>query len=160
MFLKNANIEDFEVFYKLKCEKENIYWTNYINAPVKDKLFNWYKSELSKKDRYFLLAENLEGEVVGYGYIDIKDGETFEISYGISSNFTGLGLGRELVKSLEEKCYELFKEVNEIVAWILEDNIKSRKCLERNLWIETEELKEIYFEPEKQVKKMIKYIKR
>lgn len=160
MFLKNANIEDFEVFYKLKCEKENIYWTNYTNAPVKDNLFNWYKSELSKKDRYFLLAENLEGEVVGYGYIDIKDEGIFEISYGISSSFTGHGLGIKLVSCLEEKCYELFKSVKEIWAWVLKDNIRSRKCLENNKWKETEETKEIYFKPEEKLKKMIKYIKR
>ena len=35
IFFERAIEEDFEKFYILKCDDENIFWTGYIKAPEK-----------------------------------------------------------------------------------------------------------------------------
>lgn len=160
IYLREQSENDFEEFYKLKCQKNNIFWTNYTTEPDRSKLSEWYKSQLNNSNRQLLLALSIKDDVViGYGYIDLVDSckEIYEIAYAISKEFIGKGLGTELVKVLSDYCYANYNSVKEIQAWVLDSNIKSKKCLLRNDWKQTDEKREIYFNPLKVNEVMIKF---
>lgn len=157
--LIEIDVDGFEDFYKLKCEEENIYWTNYEKMPDKKQLLNWYKSQIKKNDRKFFLAKKKNYETIGYGYIDILDEKlrTVEISYGISSKFKGQSYGKRLVKSLVKYVEEFFKDIDIVIAWVFQDNEKSKSCLKKNEFSLTLEKKEVYFVQENKFKFMEKY---
>lgn len=160
IYLREQREDDFEEFYKLKCQNNNIFWTNYTSEPDRTKLSEWYKGQLNNSNRNLLLALGIDmDEVIGYGYIDVVDFSKgiYEISYAISNEFIGYGLGTELVKVLSDYCYTNYSNVNEIQAWVLDNNLKSKKCLLRNGWKQTNEKKDIYFNPLKVNEVMIKF---
>lgn len=160
IYLADFNENLFEEFYKLKCEKDNIYWTNHLNLPNRLKFLKWCKLQLKNKNRKILIAnENKNDTVVGYGYIDFieKDLEVVEISYAISEKFMGRGLGRKIVKALVNYCIQNHKKIQMIQAWVLKDNERSKRCLLSNNFNQTTEMKEIFFEPYKLNMHMIKY---
>ncbi|GAA0076324.1 hypothetical protein UT300005_07020 [Clostridium sp. CTA-5] len=157
IYLNNFNMENFKELYSIKCEKENIYWTNYINKPDEKKFYKWCLDQLKNKNRQIFIARDFKDDIaVGYGYIDLKKDST-EISYAISSKFMGQGLGNKIVKLLIEYCIKNYKTIKKIEAWILENNIKSKKCILRNGLKETEEKRVIYFEPTDSITSMIKF---
>lgn len=153
--------DEFEEYYKLKCQDDNLFWTNYIKKPNKINIFDWCKNQLTRKEREIFLVKRIGiDDVVGYAYIDYVDeaDNTYEISYAISNIVMGQGYGTELVRLLTDYCYHKYGTINELHAWVLENNIKSQKCLLRNGWIETIEQKEIFFLPSKDIKLMKKFI--
>ena len=41
--LVEATLDHFESFYVLKCERTNIEWTGFSQAPSKDHFYKWYR---------------------------------------------------------------------------------------------------------------------
>jgi len=52
---KKCSEEDFEDFYILRCDKENIYWTGHDKEPNKDSLYEWYTEQLRRNDRMIFI---------------------------------------------------------------------------------------------------------
>lgn len=160
IYLSDFNEESIEEFYNIKCEKENIYWTNYLNTPDKLEFYKWCEKQLKNENRKILIAKNIDNNsALGYGYIDVMEGEKniIEISYAISSKFMGQGLGRDIVMLLVKYSIENYKKVEKVEAWVLKDNKRSQRCLLSNDFKETTETKEIYFKPNNCITHMIKF---
>lgn len=160
IYLSDFNEENFEEFYNIKCEKENIYWTNYLNTPNRSEFYNWCKKQLKNENRKILIAKNIDNNtVLGYGYIDFIEGkkDVIEISYAISSKVMGQGLGKDFVKLLVKYCTENYKKVETVEAWVLNDNKRSQRCLLSNNFKETNEAKKIYFKPNNCITHMLKF---
>ena len=124
---KVAAFEDYEDFYKIKCDPENVKWSGYASAPNYDKMKNWFYQQIEGRKRSIYLAY-WNGDVCGFFYLDklsYKDIE--EIGYGVMTNFTGRGIGTALVGIGVKLC-----KASELIAWVSENNRASERCFEKN----------------------------
>ncbi|MFX1383821.1 MAG: GNAT family N-acetyltransferase, partial [Promethearchaeota archaeon] len=166
MILEKCTKEDFENYYFLKCDSENILWAGHKIAPDKEKLYLWFKEQLKRKDRIMFLAKsnNDQNIPLGYLYLDIIGiaGDCVEISYGVYSKFVDQGIGTKIIKFAIDYCTNNLEHIKNIIGWVAIDNIRSVKCFRKNKFAETNETKKIFFKgfnQEVSVKKFIYVIK-
>ncbi|GKX65528.1 GNAT family N-acetyltransferase [Inconstantimicrobium mannanitabidum] len=155
--LEKLIIDDFEDYYNLKCEKQNIFWTNNLEKPNKEKLFQWFTEQMGNKNRVILGLKYIENRrVIGYVYLDFvgAKSELIELSYALSEEYINRGLGTRIVGLAINYCRDTYISVKKIQCWVLEDNVRSRKCLINNGFIKKEDEKVILFYPENRMKKM------
>lgn len=66
IYLKIAEKEDFDFYYKIKSERNNMFWTGHDNAPNKDHLYRVYLEYLKAIKRsdtrymYIIFLNNRE----------------------------------------------------------------------------------------------------
>jgi RimJ/RimL family protein N-acetyltransferase len=128
MKLKKAGIEDFEFFYDIKCEDDNLFWCGYVTKPDKKRLWAFWKqniAENSLRDIYIAVVNN---QSVGYAYVDYHSESEIELSLGVSSRVSGKGYGTGLILSLLEKYKDKYKY---ITAFVREDNIRSQRVFDK-----------------------------
>lgn len=124
---KVAVFEDYEDFYKIKCDPENVKWSGFASAPNYDKMKNWFYQQIKEKKRSIYLAY-WNGDVCGFFYLDkLLYKDTEEIGYGVMTNFTGRGIGTALVEIGIKLC-----KASELIAWVSENNRASERCFEKN----------------------------
>lgn len=158
MKIELAKINDFDEYYKLKTDDNNIYWTGWLNKPNYDNLKNFYFETISnqksiKERKIYLAYEN--DRVIGYLYIDYVNNDTFALSPAISSEYQRKGYGKEIIKlGIQEGLKLGYKNME---AYIREDNIASQKCFEYNGAHRTNEYKKMFLKNKNQEIKMIKY---
>lgn len=159
MELYLAKIEDFDEYYKLKSDENNIYWTGWSNKPNYENIKKFYIDTINSlktiKDRRIYLAYEDE-KIVGYIYLDYVDDDTFALSPAISSDCQGKGYGKQIINlGIKEGLKLGFKNME---AYIREDNIASQKCFKYNNAHKTDIYRNQYIENKKQEIKMIKYL--
>lgn len=159
MILKPAELSEFDKFYKLKIEENNIYWTGWSDRPNYDNLKKFYSEVINNlktiKDRRIYLAYE-DDKCIGYIYVDYVDEETFALSPAISSEVQGKGFGKELIGlGIKEGLNLGYKKME---AYIREDNIASIKCFEFNGAHKTNIYRNQYIENQNKEVKMIKYL--
>ncbi|OOM77939.1 hypothetical protein CLPUN_21120 [Clostridium puniceum] len=161
IYLSQCNLNDFESFYFLKCDEENIYWTGHKTKPEKQNLEKWFIEQLQRKDRIMFLAKNkINDEIVGYLYLDIV-GELkniIETGHGVHSKFKGNGLGTRIICLAIQYTKENLKFIDEVDGWILENNIGSIKNVLKNGYLGTDETKNVFIESTNKNECMRKYI--
>lgn len=143
-----ANKSDFQDFYNLRCDEENILWTGHKKSPCKNILGQWFYNQLKRQDRIIFLVRTVENdEVAGYLYLDIvgKNRNVIDIGYGVYSKYKGNGIGTIIIKFIIEYTKENLKSVCEICAWIATNNFASIKCVSRNDYIKTNDVKKVFF---------------
>lgn len=159
--LEKCRIEDYEDFYKLKCDEENIYWTGYVRKPEKNELKKWYYEQLQSKSRIMFFAKDeINGEVVGYLYLDLvgEKENIIETGHGVYSIYKGKGIGTQIIKLAIQHVRDELIFVDKIVGWILENNIGSIKNVLKNGYVETDSRKSIFLESANKVITMRKYV--
>jgi RimJ/RimL family protein N-acetyltransferase len=154
---KKARDVDFEYYYTLKSDKENIKWTGHSSAPERTKIHNWYIKNISREDRLFFLFK-LNQECVGYLYMDYVDGNNtiLEISLGVHSHQVGNGYGTEIIKFAIEKAKNELSNIEFLEAWIAEENLGSIKTFLRNNYQKSDFCKDVTF-GDGTIKKFYKY---
>lgn len=156
--LKFASYEYFESFFRLRSQAQNIYWSGFSEAPIKKKLEHHYCAAIESSSReFYLLCE--KGEAIGYLYIDSdsdSDSDEVEISYGISSEKSGRGLAKLMIK---EGLSATKHKVAKVIAWIATSNIPSIKSVESLGFTKTEEEEARSFNQEIEPVKFCKFIK-
>jgi len=156
--IRKARREDFEFFYTIKCEEDNLYWCGYREKPVRDDLHAFWKRYVSTdKESAVEDTDNMRGAFlhnerreiyivqeedrsVGYLYIDYSANAEAELSIAISSKQTGNGYGTGAV---QEAVTYLYTAGLTPVAFIREDNNRSEALFERAGLIRTEEYREM-----------------
>lgn len=90
---KLATLGDFEDFYRIKCDKVNIAWSGFTQAPEKKSFYEWYQRQLASDHRWIYLV--YEGQkCCAFFYVDkLKDGNFEAASSGVLSDFMGKGIG-------------------------------------------------------------------
>ena len=96
--IRKARREDFEFFYTIKCEEDNLYWCGYREKPVRDDLHAFWKRYVSTdKESAVEDTDNMRGAFlhnerreiyivqeedrsVGYLYIDYSANAEAELS--------------------------------------------------------------------------------
>lgn len=120
--VRKAIIQDFESFYKIKSEEDNLFWCGHDKKPIRENLFKFWKKHVSEDSNRTILTIIGGGIPVGYLYIDYK--LDIELSVGVSCQYTGHGIA---TKAISEVVKELINiENKDIIAYIREDNIKSQ----------------------------------
>lgn len=156
--IRKARREDFNFFYAVKCEEDNLYWCGYREKPVRENLLAFWNKYVSEDGRdepaesdetaagrpcgerreiYIVQEEN---HPVGYLYIDYSANEKAELSVGISSMESGNGYGTKAVREAVEYLQAMKLSA---VGYIREDNDKSQALVRRAGLIRTEEYKEM-----------------
>lgn len=126
---KIATKNDYDDFYKIKCDPENVKWSGFNSEPDYNRLKIWYNNQLESTVRTIYLCY-LEEQICGFFYLDKISNEEFEAaSSGVLKKFAGKGVGTCLVK----KRIEIAKEQNArmLSSWIADDNSRSWKRFEK-----------------------------
>lgn len=117
--------EDFEAFYRIKCDPNNVVWSGFSTAPNHDKFKIWYEKQIIENIREIWFAV-MEDVVVGFYYIIPCDEDCITGGYGVLSEYCGRGIGTRLMYERDQRCLQ---EGKVSVAWIAEENIASTKCM-------------------------------
>jgi len=165
IYFQKCKKEDFENYYLLKCDKENIIWTGHKNKPNKDKLKLWFNKQLKRTDRIIFLVKTKElfsNTALGYLYIDIMEEDSYEkivdVGYGVNSKYTKRGIGTNIIKFAIDYVTINFPFIDTITAWVAYNNNGSIKVFLRNKFIKTKEIKKEFFEGFNKEILMEKYI--
>lgn len=156
--IRKARRGDFDFFYAVKCEEDNLYWCGYREKPVRENLLAFWnkyvpddsgdepaKSDETIADRPYgerreIYIVQEENHPVGYLYIDYSANKKAELSIGISSMESGNGYGTKAVKEAVEYLQAMKLSA---VVYIREDNDKSQALFGRAGLIRTEEYREM-----------------
>ena len=143
--IREAIEKDFESFFRIKSEKDNLYWCGYNSAPDKEKLREFWKRNVphtALRTIYMILKEE---HICGYIYVDIvADPQSakrgIELSIGVSERFSNGGLATEAIRNICELLSES-QENSEIYVYIRTDNIRSQKVFTKAGFVVTEEFR-------------------
>ena len=156
----NCKMDDFDEFYILRCDEENVLWTGHKNAPDKDNLKEWFDIQLNNNRMIFLVRLLGTREAVGYLYLDIvgKNNNIIDISHGIYNRFKGNGLGTKNVKYAIEYTKNNLTSIDELNAWVARENFGSVKTFLNNGFVKTNENKMIFFQGINKEMEMQKFV--
>jgi RimJ/RimL family protein N-acetyltransferase len=155
MILKSYKItsEHFESFYKLRTDKNNIYWSGHSTEPNKQNLKKWFENQINSSNRVIYVFYYNE-DIAGYLYIDKVNKEEAEVSFGVHESLNGRGIGTQIIGFAVEKIKEMsYKRVS---AFVSELNVGSMKVFNKNLFKTTKVYELRYIE---QAKDHLKFIK-
>lgn len=157
--LAEATIADFNFFYKLKCEKKQIYWGGFSGKPDYKKLQQWFQNILLNKTKIILMIK-WNGENVGYISFKIF-AEKICSDHGtaVAEKMSGLGIGTLAIKKNEEYLKKHYPNCKTIIGFVRADNGTSQKMLKKCGWILTDDYLDRFIMPEKKVVRMQKWVK-
>lgn len=136
MYLKKAQMEDFDFFYSIKCDSNNMYWTGSKEIPPRERLLIFFEKCMKNKEelgggKLIYVVVDDENNKVGYIYIDpdLENKYICDIPIGIDSEYAGRGYGKQAILLALEKAKKL--GYKRMVGHIREDNIASLKLYEK-----------------------------
>lgn len=127
--IREAIDTDFDFFYSIKCEDDNMYWSGHTLRPQYDTLYAFFAAQIRHEDIFnyrtiFIVEEKCSGQSVGYLYLDPTGIDTAEMSVAIAKSYSGRGFARQAVCELCRYAWDYgFKHIS---AMIREDNVKSQ----------------------------------
>lgn len=127
VILRKAEVSDFEFFYAIKSEINDILWTGHTGKPDHDQLLSWFERNITENPLREILIIEQNKSPVGYIYVDKIDKNLFELAIGVSENHSGKHIGRTALAA----TVKMIRKPNPdamIIAWIREDNIASQKA--------------------------------
>ena len=107
----------------------------------------WDKNITDNSLRDIYIA-TIDGESVGYAYIDYNSEAEIEISLGVSNKMSGKGYGTDIIRNLVEKYKETYRY---IVAYVRKDNIRSQKAFFKAGFVRLDEMKTVIDERENEL---------
>lgn len=133
-----AKENDFEGFYKIKCDPQNVKWSGFMKSPNRESLLKWFITNMQNPKRHIYLVLCDDIKIVGFFYVDIISDKICEAaSQGILTGYTNIGLGTRTLEWSGEIGEKNGAEL--IQTWVSENNIASYRRLEKLNWRKTEE---------------------
>ena len=123
--------DDIEIIYKnLHLDFVNKYFKNKKQQQKIHKNHSeWYKTHISSFDYSIYIFENEENNFVAMtSYEVLKD--TAKINIYLNKDFRNKGYSQEILSESIEKFLQDNKEIKHIKAYVLEENIASKKIFE------------------------------
>ena len=134
--------DDIEIIYKnLHLDFVNKYFKNKKQQQKIHKNHSeWYKTHISSFDYSIYIFEDEENNFVAMtSYEVLKD--TAKINIYLNKDFRNKGYSQEILSKSIEKFLQDNKEIKHIKAYILEENIASKKIFENLGFIYSNEKK-------------------
>ena len=129
--MRNMREDDIEIIYKnLHLDFVNKYFKNKKQQQKIHKNHSeWYKTHISSFDYSIYIFEDEENNFVAMtSYEVLKD--TAKINIYLNKDFRNKGYSQEILSKSIEKFLQDNKEIKYIKAYILEENIASKKLFE------------------------------
>ncbi|MEJ6455817.1 GNAT family N-acetyltransferase [Fusobacterium animalis] len=129
--MRNMREDDIEIIYKnLHLDFVNKYFKNKKQQQKIHKNHSeWYKTHISSFDYSIYIFEDEENNFVAMtSYEVLKD--TAKINIYLNKDFRNKGYSQEILSESIEKFLQDNKEIKYIKAYILEENIASKKIFE------------------------------
>lgn len=132
--LTGASSEDFDDYYRIRCEPSDIYWMGHTSAPDYQMIRSVFHERLGSNalsvagDKVIYMARNEKEETVGFTMLSLTE---FGIEIGISllQRYHGQGFGTQMV----EEVLSIAKSLNKpIFACIRDDNYASQRIFIKN----------------------------
>lgn len=120
MYIRLAEEKDFEFFYKLKCEKNNLYWSGFENKPNYNNFLEFFKKTISEDGRKIYIIINDVEDKVGHLYFSKNNCDVFELAIAVSEKYNRRGYGKSSYLLALKMGLELGYKRCE--CWIREDN--------------------------------------
>lgn len=137
---KLATSVDYDDFYKIKCDPENVKWSGFATAPDYERMKEWFRVQLGSGRRSIYLAY-WNGEVCAFFYLDKLTEDEFEAaSSGVVKDYTGRGIGTYLVKERIELAKA--QGAKQLSSWIADENPQSWRRFEKLGFKKTDESEE------------------
>ena len=129
--ISKADSSFFETFFKIKSERDNVFWSGHESAPDISHLKKWYDQQLLNQSRIIFKIES-DQSPVGYLYFDINRVDyTIELSYAVSEKHAGKGIGSVAVGEAVKYALRNFFKYN-VLAHVAKSNIGSIKIMLKN----------------------------
>lgn len=118
--LRVAEAGDFQDFFRLKCDIDNVIWSGATKPPEFNHLSDWYAAKvLPDSGRTILIAES-QNTVIGYAYVDeVADG--LEITVGLAASQARRQAFRPILRLVLEWIAENHPG-RDIFAWLNDGN--------------------------------------
>lgn len=129
-----ATENDYDDFFTMKSDYNNIAWGGFVQKPDYINFKIWYLKQIDLKSKRKIFIAKKEGESVGYFSLEEIEENILEISIGVLTASTGLGIGTYMISSALTLA-----ENKRIIAWIAEDNIASIKSFKKNSFIKSDD---------------------
>lgn len=126
IILRPATIEDYETFYAIKADANNVKWSGFDKAPHKENFRVWYLNQLANDSDRKLYLLQVDSKIVGYSSVSYVIPDEPEISYGVLTEESGKGFGTEIIKRTTSLL-----NGGGISAWVSVNNKASMRCFEK-----------------------------
>lgn len=133
LFLREVEESDYENYYLIRSEKENLFWTGYDKPPHKERFFNWFKDRIADQQKHLYLLFDTK-VCVGSLNVDFYN-DYVAIGYSTVTKYKGKGYATYLVGESIRIANEARKrnpELKKIIAWINDQNEASIRVIEKN----------------------------
>ena len=137
--IEGASINDFEDYYRIRCEPSDIYWMGHNSAPDYQMIFGVFSERLGSKtllnvgDKVIYMAKDENEVAVGFAMLSLTD-SGIEIGISLLEKCQGQGFGTEIISLL----LPLAKEYHlPIFASIRDDNVASQRIFQKNSFEKT-----------------------
>lgn len=126
LLLRTATVNDFDDYYKHKCESTDIYWNGFEKEPQYEGLKKVFLTRINNDSSKIIKILEKEGKYIGYLQYTFGNGEV-EIGIGICNECQGKGYGKE---ALELAVNDIPSSL-QIFSRIRDDNQASQQCFEK-----------------------------
>lgn len=126
--LRPASADDFLSYFQLKCDVSNIFWSGHDSPPEWRHLSEWYAGHIRPESRREIFIAEMNGQIVGYGYLDDKD-DHLESTIGVAASQSSRSVGRRILVRLLD-ILRARSETRPVEAWIFPENVASVRAHE------------------------------
>lgn len=146
LLIEPAELNDYDIYYKMKCDPSDIYWNCYLKGPDYESFFEIFKERIWPSDikingakKLFLIKLQDGKTPIGFVLFMNKNNE-LEIGISILESFQKKGYGTKTIKLATELARRFN---NKIFSRIRDDNYASQKIFIKNNFTRTDEYEEI-----------------
>ncbi|MDI7218269.1 GNAT family N-acetyltransferase [Leptospira santarosai] len=141
-----ATLDNFDDYFELRCDENNIFWTGHEKAPNYEKLKSWYIQNIQRSDRLFFLFY-VQKRIIGYLYADFvnEKQDSIEIGYGVHLRLNGKGYGTKIISFIKDLVIKSMPSIDLIKGWVATNNAGSVRVFIKNGFLKTNQTKSILF---------------
>lgn len=128
--LRRGLLDDFEEYYRIKCQPSAVAWSGFAEAPDHERLRAWYSSKLEPESTRLIFMILVGAKIVGYCHVDVLGSGALEwTALGVSEQFQGRGIGAAAAVELVRILQSEFGRVT-IHGWACQENGVSCRMIE------------------------------
>lgn len=126
--IRNVEDKDFNILFKWINNEEVIKNSKYGKGKSLEEFKEYFETKSNSNNCYMFIMED-ETNYIGQINFEIDKSESI-LNYSVDKQFRNMGIGKELVKWIEEFIFNNLQKVEKISAYVRSSNIPSIKVFE------------------------------